>query len=439
MNCKEYLRLKRAFGKFRKIKARESGHRVAAKYLTQHRWFACDCTGDVKRPPILYPHAKNGIQREPSKRNVPHADDCDFAKYPEQQTDVVLSYKSPAATRRPRRLVPPFVRAQTNDRPSPKSVSSARKRPGLARLLVEILETCQLQHLDASSRKESDDRLQEQIELIKGAARSIYLDEHQPLSNWIATSFTEYMNLRSRLDAEQTDWANGRPHGIYIDAFSRISDTTLYRDEENNVPYIDVDGHLYIYGGYEAARVPYLAICLVAKPTAKEKPRVVRAYTHPCLSKTHFALFDSALEKETLDQIIDCKTYLESFGLDVSILKPLSDMGPRSVTERPVCIPDFVVKAEGPLVRNATVVIETMGYQTKVYRDRKREMKKWFHTIGSSKGRTTPVVKHDREGKTDSVTTVGIDQKFWTHLRNMISDARGPRRYRNAREFTEGS
>lgn len=428
VSCRDYLSLKRAFGKFRKAKAKTRGLKVASKFAAKHRWLACDCQGETARPPILYPHAKNGIQREPFARNFPHAEHCEFAKYPEQQSRVVETYRKAVPTRRPRRLVPPFIRNQANDVPSSKNVSSARKRPGLARLLVEILETCEIQVLDEFARKEDTQRRADQIALIEESAQHIYLDTEQPLSKWIATSFSEYMDLRKRLDAEEHDWRHGRPHGIYIDTFSRIVGETLFINEERDTPYIAVDGHLYTYGGYQPARTPYLAICLVAKPMAQDAPRVIRAYAHPCLGKTHFALVDSALEKATLDQVIDCKTYLETFGLEVKILKPLSDMGPRLPTERPVCIPDFVVSAQGPLVLNSTVVVETMGYDTKAYRNRKREMKKWFRMIGGTGKYGTPIVEHDRSGETDETEIASIDSKFWTKLRNNLSTARGPRR-----------
>lgn len=342
------------------------------------------------------------------------------------------TYRKAVRTKRPRRLVPPFIRKQANDVPSSKNVSSARKRPGLARLLVEVLEACEIQVLDEFARKEDFERHARQIDLIKASAQQIYLDTDQPLSRWIATSFSEYMDLRKRLKAEKDDWRNGRPHGIYIDTFSRIVEETLYINEKRDTPYIAVDGHLYIYGGYEPARTPYLAICLVAKPMVHDAPRVIRAYAHPCLGKTHFALVDSALEKSTLDQVIDCKTYLETFGLEVKILKPLSDMGPRFPTEQPVCIPDFVVSAQGPLVLDSTVVVETMGYDTKAYRTRKREMKKWFRMIGGTGKSGTPIVEHERFSETDEKVIAGIDSEFWTRLRNQLSTARGPRRKKPA-------
>ncbi len=323
--------------------------------------------------------------------------------------------------------MPPFVRREGNDQPLAKSVSVARRRLGLANLLVEVLERSSIQKLDEYS-KNSDRRIfDEQIERIEEIAEQINLDDGQPMSNWFATSFAEYMRLRKRLDDELDDWRNGRPHGIYLDTFSRIVDTTLFHGETANTPYIQVDGHLYIYGGYEAARVPYLAICVVAKPSPGEKPRVIRAYAHPCLSRTNWALVDSALEKETLDQIIACKQYLNAFGIEIGILKPLSDMGPRHVSERPVCIPDFVISANGPNVLASTVVVETMGYQTASYRNRKREMKKWFHQVGAVRDKITPVIKHDRNGESQPEAMARIDSEFWMTLRNTLSSVRGPR------------
>ncbi|TBD43454.1 MULTISPECIES: hypothetical protein [Rhizobium] len=426
VGCKRDKQLRLAFGRFRKKSALLDGKTITNEYRAADRWIACDCLGSVPRPPLIYPHRKNGIQREPAGRGPEHDEYCDFAKYPEQQAEVVNSYKRSEPTTRPRRLAPSFLGRRPNDSRELTTSTIARSRPGLAKLLIELLEAANTSTLETGALDDSPDRLTRQIEDIKVAAERVWLDRNQPLSNWLATSFTEYLDLRSRLDDENRDWFFGRPHGLYIDTFVRIEQTTLYQREKGNKPFIEVDGRLYVYGGYEAVRVPYLALCFVAKPNPDAKPRVMRAYAHPCLNATNWALMDSAIEKDTLGEILGLKRYLQPRNIELTILKPISDVGPAFVTERPVCIPDFVVTATGPDRLVPTAVVETIGIKSPIYDRRKEQMKVWHEQVfATAEHPTTPIVRHERAGLTTDNDIANSDNDFWQRLRQTFSSARG--------------
>lgn len=418
--------IRRAFGRYRKRDALAEGKKITNEYLTAKRWIACDCQGSIDRPPMLYPHGRNGIQREPKGRGPEHDEFCVFAKYPVEQSVIVKSYKRQTPTDRPRRMVPSFGGREPNDRPAALQSTTARTRPGLAKLLIELLESARTPLMLEGALMEQPDRLESQIEDIKTYSHSVWLDRGQPLSRWLATSFTEYLDLRRRLDEQDTDWYHGRPHGFYIDTFARIEDQTLYKHEKRQKPFITVDGRLYTYGGYEPARSPYLAICLVAKPQPNRKPRVMRAYAHPCLNSTNWALVDSAIEKDTLREILGCKRYLGQRDIELTVLKPLSDVGPQSVTERPVCIPDFVVTATGSDCLAPTVVVETIGIKSASYDSRKELMKEWHEQVFSTKEYPkTPIVRHERAGITSDSAIAASDDKFWQRLRKQFSNAKG--------------
>jgi hypothetical protein len=107
-------------------------------------------------------------------------------------------------------------------------------------------------------------------------------------------------------------------------------------------------------------------------------------------------LTDSKLERATLELLVQCRDLMvQEHGITVTIEKPVLDRGSTETDNaREVCKPDFVLHCRRGNSPYIFVVVETMGYDDTVYRERKRRMRPLFETI---KGGSPPhsVIEYD--------------------------------------------
>lgn len=130
-----------------------------------------------------------------------------------------------------------------------------------------------------------------------------------------------------------------------------------------------VSGTLEITGlaqGDEADSVRFpMLMCAKVLRDPKGEIRIAAAYLHPCLSEEYWMLVDSNYERQAMTQIVSACEWLGSKGFACTIEKPVYDWG--STKARP----DFVVSSKGPSSEHA-LVVETMGFNTPEYADRKQ-------------------------------------------------------------------
>jgi hypothetical protein len=182
--------------------------------------------------------------------------------------------------------------------------------------------------------------------------------------------------------------------------------------------FAEAAGNVWDLPVERVARPPYLAICLVGRPSADTPVAILRVYAHPCISARDLMLVDSNLERRTFAELLSLQSWLrEHKGVRIEIEKPHFDLvegngpDPEPAPRKP-CIPDFIVRAEGDAVRSGPkVLVETMGFADETYRARKSVTHELMTRVAGA-----PVVLHDFHFPAAS-TQVARDRRFWLDAR----------------------
>ena len=420
--------LRLAFGRYGGLaEARAAAAPVVGHYqqLRGGQWFLCGCRPGAERPPALVPVSKTHIRRHEVTRWPVHCDTCDFYRDPDEQRAITASY-SPPSTGKPLRLARPLGEAAAA--PPERSLdtrSQNTRRPGTARLLVQLTTDAGLQEIGPNWRPSP---VIDQIKAIWAAARAIEVDAGVPLPSVLCTSPAKLGDLRARIEAAPAKrFKHTRPHGVALFRVASIGDGKLQPVAGEPIP---VRGRLAVFGEREGhgretraertARAPYLAACVVGRALEGEPVEVLSAYVHPCVSDTHLMLVDSDMERRTLEQLRSVQKWLGGKrDLPITIEKPMFDIGPalQSTAEpRPPCIPDFVLRAARHEEAGRTAIAETMGFPGEEYRTRKERV----HPLMSAALGGAPVIEHDFH-LPSSVVQDRRDTTFWQAIRWALS------------------
>lgn len=381
--------LRAAFGRFGGTEtARMAAMPVVARYqsLGAGRWLLCDCQPGAARPPVLIPVAMTHVRRHDDPRWSRHAEGCEFDRDPEEQLEITASYRRPRA--RPFRLARRFEPLLTSAfKREFKACSQASRRPGLAKLLLSLVDGAGLQAVPSSW---SPPPMQDQVTAIWKVAKAMELDEGIRVTDFLCTGIAKLPGILERIrTVAPGTFKHTRPHGILLVRLAGIDKGAI---QPVAGPALPVSGRLAVFGenAADATRAPYLAACLVSQAEADGAVGIVSAYVHPCASEAHLMLVDSDAERRTLAQLQSVQGWLKrEDGIEAVVEKPLFDIGPQTgpeVQPRPPCIPDFVMRGDG-----GTAIIETMGYADEGYRTRKVRV----HVALSAALDGAPVVEHD--------------------------------------------
>ncbi len=391
-------KLRRAFGRFAEERYRSDGARIVETYYGKNGCFHCDCRPDAERAPLLFLVTGNHIRREDKDggKGTPHHDSCDFAYEAAEQKHLVRTWRPFRRNECLLKLVPDFNDVEAGRQGSGLSFVSTRSRsPKLARILFNLLHEAKLDRL--FSKESVLSKYDKQAELVLRAACKYAVTPKISLLDCMATSLSEYYDLKKLLEAARSpQWS--RPCGLFIETFTRIENKTLYPSRSYKKP-IKVVGDLAVFGEKDnLRRAPYLVIGAMTFPTRDSHEVVLyNAYAHPCYESYRYLLVDSILERQTLGLLIQCRNKLaKSHGISIVIEKPLFDLGPaEDEIARDVCKPDFILRCQREKGKRVFVIIETMGYNDPVYLERKRRMRPLFEHI---KGGSPPhaVIEHNR-------------------------------------------
>ena len=318
--------------------------------------------------------------------------------------------------------------APLNRRIIPRSHHASR--PGLARLLAALLTDAGLQAIEPGWHTPP---LKEQAKAIWAAARTVTLDAGVHLPEFLCTSPARLPELADKIAQTRPErFRHTRPHGVLIARIKAIGDGVL---EPVSGEPIRILGRLAVFAEHpagtrdtraeRAARAPYLAACLLGRPSPEGDVQVLAAYAHPCAAEAHLMLLDSDLERRTLAQLRSVQSWLaRKKQIAVTIDKPLFDVGQDAAESdpRPPLLPDFLVRAqaEGD-ARIATVIVETMGFADQAYRGRKQHL---HPAMSDALG--APVVLHDFH-EPPARPQAWRDDRFWRELCRALL-ARGERR-----------
>ena len=312
-------------------------------------------------------------------------------------------------------------------------------RPGIARLLIQVVTEAGLQAIEAGWRPAS---LVDQVKAIWSAAKRIEIDAGVHLPEFLCTSPARLGELVAKVGSARPErFRRTRPHGVLIVRVAAIGNGVLRPVSGEPIP---VRGRLAVFGeradaGREsstqrAARAPYLAACVVGRVEEGGPVEVLSAYAHPCVASGHLMLVDSNMERRTLSLLRSVQAWLGGNRRDVamSIEKPMYDVGGEDrpgASPRPPLIPDFVVRARsaeagaagssgsagagaGADAVGRTVIVETMGFADETYRDRKERI----HPAMSAALGGVRVIRHEFHEPTDHPQKLR-DERFWREVR----------------------
>jgi len=437
--------LRSAFGRYGgRAAARAAAAPVVGHYqqLRGGQWFLCGCRPEAERPPALVPVSQTHIRRHEDARWPVHCDTCDFYREPDEQRVITGSYAPPAVSE-PLRLARPLGRAAAA---APERLIEARThdttRPGIARLLVQLVTGAGLQVIEPHWRPSP---LIDQVKAIWAAARAIEIDAGVHLPEFLCTSPARLGDLIARLEAASPKrFTRTRPHGVLIIRAAAIGGGTLQPVAGDPIP---VRGRLAVFGeraggGREtraerSARAPYLVACVVGRALQGGPVEVLSAYAHPCVSETHLMLVDSDMERRTLHQLRSVQRWLGGKRhLLVTIEKPMFDIGPapqHGAEPRPPCMPDFVLRSQRAGGATMPVIAETMGFAGEEYRVRKKRV----HPLMAAALGGAPVIEHDFHLPVDVVQD-RRDTAFWQAIRWALGGPEAPDRSNFARQVQPG-
>ena len=393
------------------------------QHLDYGKWFLCDCLESAVRPPALVPVMESFIRRHSSDPPWPqHAEGCDFHKTPAEQSAITRSFALPTAG--PLRLIRGFTNDDKSTQPSPpRERCYAMRRDALATLLLSLIEKSRLNVIDGPIPDLGD-----QYRRLRAAASEFELDDNVGLQSFFCTYSPALPDLFKKLATTLPGrFRHARPHGLFLIVLQGLGAGQLFPVSGDPIP---VRGRISIFGERDghgpdrpaerAARAPYLALCLIGQASSGSPVEVLRAYAHPCVSLRHLMPVDSNLERDTLQELLRLKSWLQDKKqISLSIKKPNFDLDhevakdPEEAPRQP-CIPDFILTAEGA-PGTSKVLVETMGYADEVYRCRKHAIHHLMSALADA-----PVVQHDFHFP-EAHTQHQRDRRFWLDARWLIT------------------
>lgn len=424
--------LRAAFGRYGgRADARADAAAVVARYQQRGAgcWFLCDCLPGAERPPALVLVTQTFIRRHGDTRWPAHCESCDFYQEQEEQRLITASYARPSANK-PLRLALPLSRtAAAAPAYRLEGCSRHTARPGIARLLIQLVTEAGLQSIEAGWRAPP---LVDQVKAIWTAAKLIEIDAGVRLPEFLCTSSAKLGGLVAKIEAARPGrFKQTRPHGVLVVRLAAAGAGVLQPISGKPIP---VKGRLAVFGerpgaGRETnmertARAPYLAACVIGRAREDGPVEVLSAYAHPCAGDAHLMLLDSDMERRTLAQLRSLQGWLaDNRRMPVSIEKPMYDLaGDTSVAPEPLppCIPDFVVRSTRPDGAPGAAIVETMGFADDAYRARKERI----HPLMSAVLDGAPVVMHDFHEPAGRAQK-WRDDLFWHGTRQALTRAIG--------------
>lgn len=418
--------LRAAYGRFGGSKAaRTDAIPIVRRLETTEAgmWVYCDCRPRAPKPPALVMVSEAFIRRHVTTDWPQHDEGCEFYREAVEQTEISASYRP---LPKPQvRLVRSFEIAAEAPLERRERACASDRRPQLARLLVHLLSQAGLQRVDAGGGIAPP--IPDQLKSIWAVARTIEIDRGVKMADAFCMSLAKLPDLKEQIArAAPEKYRFTRPHGLML---IRLREVQAGRLVALNGEEFAVTGRLAVFGERpadepgpdEGARSPYLALCIVAKPTPIDPVQIVAAYVHPCASMHRIMLVDSDYERQTLSLLVQFQRQMaQKHQAAVIIEKPMESIGRQTDAYGAPCpplTPDFIVTARYRDGDERRVVVETMGYAEEGYRARKERL----HPEMQRAAGAAAVLEHDFQ-------LPGHWQQAWRdrRLRRELWQALGP-------------
>ncbi|MGH8159356.1 MAG: hypothetical protein ACREPQ_14645 [Rhodanobacter sp.] len=341
----------------------------------QRAWLLCSCVGeDLASLPVMYPRRTQANTRALVRNydRAAHSDKCPFHRLRSERVAPAEKVATPpyAGACGILRVVAPADAAQVEH-----SAVGGRQRnssvPLLGRILYSFLEEARLNVIPP----EGPAPIQGQYQALREVLERRSWDDDKTLSvgKFAITSLDNSDWLIERL-TRSPRWPHPlAPQGFLLGNASEVDGQVIRTTRGSE---IEVKGKVALPG--EDSCGPYLALLLYGRAAGAAKIEPATAFVTPIYRGNMLLPVDSDLERRTLAILLRQQSWLNlQKNLKVTITKPLSDI-PVSHAAAKAVRPDFLVTLPG----RGTVVVETMGYSTEEYLERKARLHPAMESIG---------------------------------------------------------
>ncbi|MFJ5375215.1 hypothetical protein ACIPTP_22070 [Pectobacterium versatile] len=365
---------------------------LADKVLLEMRnkklWLACDCK--EKPFPLLAVVYRNDTEKQFIRNfGTAHAESCPLRWDKKEEDDQTSNgaRKSAGAKKAEYKSILPLDQKATSKVKQPSNSDQSddklrrQKLPSLARLLLSILEDSGLDRLSLPLPKQKP-KLKTHLCQVQSVLDNKEFMNKRKLSEIILLTpwLTESELENTMQQIEDATWPVNRERTFWI-----IFTSEKVTEEESC--YTSFFGKHYLYrptrrfaiNGEKGVglRPPYWVIVRFVRDQLTKKVVCRDGYAHAMHSTSYPVPVDSNLERETLNDInyavewiTDSAEYPEQH---FSLHKPLFDLEVNDGENgKGYVIPDFIIDINRPGQPQRSVVIETMGYTSEDYSERKK-------------------------------------------------------------------
>lgn len=376
--------------------------KLALDVLTEMRrtdtWLACGCVaGD--HPPMNSANLRTDTSSIYLQTfSTPHDESCPMFRNLKDDDDPMRSETRKTAGSQPisYRNFLPREENGARLRVGPGSLDNGgdrlrrKRRPRLSRLLLTLIEDAGLNIIDTLAPFPTAPA-RESIDKLTAVTKDNEFTRGRPLSDivrfWPLIKQDEQQRLMRRLEAPNLPWPAGCARHFYqifmSDEVSRERVTFRFKSEE---AIFAPEKGLRINGeSQDGLRPPYWVI-LEFRRSADGNVVCSDGYAHALHTRRCPVPVDSGLERQTLDSLATCATWLakkkDAPVRCLSLKKPLFDYAVTVDGEECWVLPDFLVEVTTAADEKKAFVIETMGYQNEDYVERKSRQHRGMKMLG---------------------------------------------------------
>lgn len=365
---------------------------LADKILHEMRnnklWLACDCK--EKPFPLLAVSYRSDTHKQFLRNfGTVHAENCPLRWHKKEEGDQTSNgaRKSAGAKKAEYKSILPLDQKATPKVKQPSKSDQSddklrrQKLPSLARLLLSILEDSGLDRLPLPL-PEQKPKLKTHLSRVQSVLDNKEFMDKRKLSEiillipWLSESELESTMQR----IENATWPANRERTFWI-----IFTSDKVTEDESCYSSVFGKDHFYrptrrfAINGEKGVgqRPPYWVIVRFVRDQLTEKVVCRDGYAHAMHSTSYPIPVDSNLERKTLNAINETTKWITSNAeypkQNFSLHKPLFDLEVNDGENgKGYVIPDFIIDIVRPEQPKRSVVIETMGYTSEDYSERKK-------------------------------------------------------------------
>jgi hypothetical protein len=335
--------------------------RLVQEVKLHRQWFACDCLGSERPPPLMAPAylemASTFYLRRLTGQNRPEHDrECPFYRSS-------FDYRLPHVEHEPKPVRPvdgyldslkPLGQhlAQRPDETSLPAGAKPRGIPRLARILWTLLDRAELNCVapDRGGRPRS---ILGEFSRLRAGAEGLELAPDVAVTEYLWTHSRDLVSgkIYQHLESSAPRWPADHKPQCYLILFARSVSRHEIETTDGPVqvvegverpeagPVVTVEGSI----GRDDRKTsgPYLVILAIGEPLEGGAYQPVRAFAQPIVSGHYFVPVEQAVERVLFESLREAQLKLADRGKRIGIIKPLFDLD----TPAGPCRPQFLLQA----------------------------------------------------------------------------------------------